>query len=88
MQAQRRIADQHGALAVNRAARDARERIEVALTDTREAPEALAERRLQLRAKGIDGQRGDALGVARRLRPNHGAAAARERQQRDGSTRA
>src|SRR5262245_20910679 len=81
---QRRVADQHGALPVNGAARDAREWGEVALADPREAAEALAERRLQLRAERVDGQRRDALGVALGLRPDHGAAAARERQQRNG----
>ena len=55
------------------AARDARERIEVALADAREAPEPLAERGLQLRAKSVDGQRRDPLGVAFGQRPDHGA---------------
>src|SRR5262245_22087246 len=83
MQAQRRVADQHGARPVNRLARDARERVEMALADAREAAKALAERSLELRAKRVGWQRGDLLRVALGQRPNHGAAAARQRQQRD-----
>ena len=83
VQAQRRIADQHGARAVNRAARDARERVEMALADAREAAETLAERRLQLGAKRVDGQRRHPRRVAFGQRPDHGRAAARERQERN-----
>ena len=84
MQTQRRVADQHGALAVNVVARDARERMQMALADPREAAEALAERRLELGAERVVGQRRDAL-----ARPPSGSvqitarAAARQRQQRD-----
>ena len=87
MQAQRGVADQHGALAMDGVAGDAHERVEMTFADPREPPEPLAERSLQLGAKSIGGQRRDALRVAFRQRPNDRRAAARERQERDRAAR-
>ena len=67
MQAQRGVADQHGALAVHGAARDARERVQVALADARDAAEALTERALAARARNASPvECCDALRIARR----------------------
>ena len=59
----------------------------MALADAREAAETLAERRLQLGAKRVDGQRRHPRRVAFGQRPDHGRAAARERQERDRAAR-